>query len=185
MAELVVVGFKDNIHRASGVLDELRVLDDKWILELRDAVAVHRDLDGALKMDQSYQPTGRQGAGWGSALGLLIGATLAIPFTAGTSAAVAAGAMAAAALSGATMGATVAGLDALLWKDTFGISNDFIREVSKLLTPGSSAIYAILETTDSSIVVGHFQAYGGMIQRTTLSKTQQAEIEKFLRSAQH
>ncbi len=78
MAELIVVGFKNDTGRASQVLNELKILDDEWIVQLRDAVAVHRDAKGALKMDQSYQPTGWQGAGWGGALGLIIGATLAI-----------------------------------------------------------------------------------------------------------
>ena len=181
MAELLVVGFKNNIHRASGVLDELRVLDDKWIVELRDAVAVHVTLNGELRMDQSYQPTGHQGARWGSALGLLIGATLAIPFTAGASTAVAAGALAASALTGAVTGASAAGLDAALWKVQFGISDGFIRDVSRSLGPGDSAIYAILESTSPGVGVGRFQAYGGIVQQMTLSREQQATIESFLR----
>jgi uncharacterized membrane protein len=136
-----------------------------------------------LKMDQSYQPTGHQGARWDSALGLLIGATVAVPLTAGASAAVAAGAKAAETLAEVAIGATAAGCDAVLCNDNFGISNVFMHEVSKLLTPGNSAIYSILETTKPSFVVERFRAYGGMVQRTTLSEAQKAQIEKFLRSA--
>ena len=117
MEELIVVGFTENTQRASGILDELRVLDDGWISQLDDAVAVHRGEDGKLVMDQSYRPTSKEGAAWGGALGLVIGATLAIPFTAGASAAVAAGALAAAALGGAALGATTGGMDAAFWKD--------------------------------------------------------------------
>ncbi len=142
------------------MLNELKILDDEWIVQLRDAVAVHRDAKGALKMDQSYQPTGWQGAGWGGALGLIIGATLAIPFTAGASAAVAAGAVAAAAAGGAALGATSGALDASFWKDEYGIPEDFVNDVSTLVTPGSSAIYAIIESSDEEAVAATFERFG-------------------------
>ena len=183
MEELIVVGFKGNTQRASGVLDELRVLDDNWITQLDDAIAVHRGQDGNLVMDQSYRPTGKEGAAWGGALGLLIGATLAIPFTAGASAAVAAGALAAGALGGAALGATTGRLDAAFWKDEFGIPESFVQEVSSLVEPGSSAIYALLESEDPELVAARFQGYGGTVVRTTLSAGQKAKIERALRSA--
>ncbi|WP_263381403.1 DUF1269 domain-containing protein [Granulicella arctica] len=183
MAELIVVGFANNIHRASGVLDELRVLDDAWILQLRDAVAVHREPTGDLHMDQSYKPTGWQGAGWGGALGLLIGATLAIPFTAGASASIAAGAIAAAALGAAAVGVTSAGLDASFWKDEFGIPEGFVEEVSRLVLPGSSAIYAIVESDENAAIVAGFQRYGGAVLRTVVSEQQRAKIERAILNA--
>ena len=182
MEELIVVGFKGNTQRASGVLDELRVLDDDWITQLDDAIAVHRGLEGKLVMDQSYKPTGKQGAAWGGALGLLIGATLAIPFTAGASAAVAAGAVAAGAFGGAALGATTGGLDATFWKDEFGIPEDFVREVSALVEPGSSAIYALLDSEDPELVAARFQSLGGTVIRTTLTAGQKVRIDKALRS---
>jgi uncharacterized membrane protein len=179
VAQLIVVGFRNDIYRASQVLDELRVLDDEWLLELRDSVAFHRDSGGALNMDQSYQPTGQHGAGWGATLGLLIGATLAIPFAAGASAAIAAGAMAAGILSGATGAA----LGASFWKNEFGIPEDFVREVSVLVDPGSSAIYAILEWVEPVVVADRFRKYGGTMLQTTLNANQQTKIEKAIRTA--
>jgi hypothetical protein len=100
MAELIVVGFKNNMYRASEVLNELLSMNDDWVLDLHDAVAVYRDFNGKLRVDQSYQMTTGQGAALGGLWGLLIGATLAIPFTAGASAAAAAGAIAAGAAGG-------------------------------------------------------------------------------------
>ena len=79
MVALIVISLRDNLHRASAVLDGLRVLDGEWISELRDALAVHRDLVGERRMDQTYQPTSYRAAGWEGALGLLIGATLSFP----------------------------------------------------------------------------------------------------------
>ena len=98
MSELIVVGFKKDMYRASQVLNELQEMNDDWVVDLRDAVAVYRDYNGKLRVDQSYQMTTGEGAAWGGLWGLLIGATLAIPFTAGASAAAAAGAVAAGAI---------------------------------------------------------------------------------------
>ncbi len=181
MAELLVVGFEADTHRASGVLDKLRVLNDRWILDLRDAVAIHRETNGALKMDQSYRLTGYQGAGLGGTLGLLIGVTLALPFTAGASASVAAGAIAAAAVTGGVAGAISASLDVSFWKDQFGLPEDFVRDVSSLVQPGDSAVFAILESADASRAVVRLQEYGGTILQTTLSRHQQETFDRALR----
>src|SRR5258708_28426883 len=68
------------MYRASGVLNELQNLDDDWVIDLHDAVAVYRDDRGKLRVDQSFQMTTGEGAAWGGFWGLLIGTTLAIPF---------------------------------------------------------------------------------------------------------
>jgi len=125
VAELIVVGFKKDMYRASEVLNELMGLNDDWVVDLHDAVAVYRDYSGKLRVDQSYQMTTGEGAAWGGFWGLLIGATLAIPFTAGASAAAAAGAVAAGALGGTAIGAGAGAVDASSWKDEFGIPDDF------------------------------------------------------------
>jgi uncharacterized membrane protein len=180
MAELIVVGFKNNMYRASEVLNELLTMNDDWVLDLHDAVAVYRDFNGKLRVDQSYQMTTGQGAAWGGLWGLLIGATLAIPFTGGASAAAAAGAIAAGAAGGTALGAGLGAVDAESWKDEFGIPEDFVQQVSVLIQPGDSAIYAILRVGNPDIVADQFRGYGGTILRTTLSRDQQAKVEKVL-----
>src|SRR5579859_7751152 len=128
MAELIVVGFKKDLYRASEVLNKLTDLNDDWVVDLHDAVAVYRDYNGKLRVDQSYQMTTGEGAAWGGLWGMLIGATLAIPFTGGASAA-AAGALAVGALAGGALGAGAGALDASWWKDEFGIPDDFVSQV--------------------------------------------------------
>jgi uncharacterized membrane protein len=125
MAELIVVGFKKDMYRASEVLNELMRLDDDWVVDLHDAVAVYRDYEGKLRVDQSYQMTTGEGAGWGALWGLMIGSILAIPFTAGASAAAAGAAVATGAISGTAIGAGIGAVDASSWKDAFGIPDDF------------------------------------------------------------
>jgi len=180
MAELIVVGFKKDMYRASEVLNDLQELNDDWIVDLHDAVAVYRDYGGKLRVDQSFQMTTGEGAGLGGFWGLLIGATLAIPFTAGVSAAAAAGAVAAGALGGTAIGAGLGAADASSWKDDFGIPDDFVQRVGVLIQPGDSAIYAILRVGNPDVVADQFRGYGGTILRTTLSGDQQAKVEKVL-----
>ena len=180
MAELIVVGFKNQMYRASEVLNELLSMNDDWVLDLHDAVAVYRDYNGKLRVDQSYQMTTGQGAAVGGLWGLLIGATLAIPFTAGASAAAAAGAVAAGAIGGTALGAGAGAADASSWKDEFGIPEDFVQQVGVLIQPGDSAIYAILRVANPEIVEDQFRGYGGTILSTNLTRDQQAKVEKVL-----
>jgi uncharacterized membrane protein len=180
MAELIVVGFKKDMYRASEVLNDLQQLNDDWVVDLHDAVAVYRDYNGKLRVDQSYQMTTGEGAAWGGLWGLLIGATLAIPFTAGASAAAAGTALATGAISGTALGAGFGAVDAESWKDEFGIPDEFVQRVGAMIQPGDSAIYAILRVGDPDVVAEKFRGYGGTILRTTLNPDQQAKVEKVI-----
>jgi len=73
MAELIVVGFKKDMYRASEVLNELLDMNDDWVVDLHDAVAVYRDYNNKLRVDQSYQATTGESAAYGGLIGLLIG----------------------------------------------------------------------------------------------------------------
>jgi len=179
MAELIVVGFKKDMYRASEVLNQLQDMNDDWVVDLHDAVAVYRDYNGKLRVDQSYQMTTGEGAGWGTLWGSLIGLTLAIPFTGGATAPVA-GALAAGAVAGGALGAGLGAIDASWWKDEFGIPDDFVKQVGALIQPGDSAIYALLRTANPDIVADQFRGYGGTVLRTTLSRDQQSKVEDVL-----
>jgi uncharacterized membrane protein len=180
MPELIVVGFKKDMYRASEVLNDLLRLNYDWVVDLHDAVAVYRDYGGKLRVDQSYQMTTGEGAGWGALWGLMIGSILAIPFTAGASAAAAGAAVATGAISGTALGAGLGAVDASSWKDSFGIPEDFVQRVGALVQPGDSAIFAILRVGNPDVMADQFRGYGGTILHTTLSKDQQAKVEKVL-----
>ena len=182
MSELVVVGFRQDKYRASDVLDQLRQLDFDWVIDLDDAVAVYRDYDGKLRVQQSYELTTGEGAAWGGLWGSLIGAILAIPFTAGASAAAAAGALAVGAASGTALGATAGAIDAKWWKEDFGIDGDFVRDVSALVQPGDSAIFALIESSNPEVAAAQFKGYGGTVLRSTLTPAQAAKLESYLRN---
>ena len=180
MSELIVVGFKQDMYRASEVLNKLTAMDDDWVVDLRDAVAVYRDHGGRLRVDQSYQMTTGEGTGWGLFWGALIGALIAIPFTAGASGGVLAGALAAGALGGGALGATGGALDASWWKDEFGIPDAFVKGAGAMVQPGDSAILAMLRTVDPAKVAEQFRGYGGTVLQTTLTKEQSAMVQAVL-----
>ena len=182
MAELIVVGFKKDMYRAAEVLNVLKDMNDSWAIDLNDAVAVYRDYNGKLRVDQSYQMTTGEGAAWGGLFGGLIGALLAAPFTAGASAAAAAAAVAAGSLSGVALGATAGAIDADSWKEDFGISDDFVHEVGNLVQPGDSAIFALLRVVKPEVVAAQFKGYGGTILRTNLSDADRARVEANLQA---
>jgi uncharacterized membrane protein len=179
MAELIVVGFKKDMYRASEVLNTLQDMNNSWVVDLHDAVAVYRDYNGKLRVDQSYQLTTGEGAAWGGVFGALIGALLAAPFTGGASAAVA---LAAGTIGGGSLGASLGAVDASSWKDDYGISEDFVQNVGTMVQPGDSAIFALLRTLDPQLVADQFRGYGGTILRTTLSAEQQEKVEATLQS---
>lgn len=155
MSNLIVVGFKKDMLRASQVLSQLNELNADWVIDLHDAVAVYRDYSGKLRVDQNYVTTG-EGAAWGGLWGSLIGLTLAIPFTAA-----AAGTLAAGALGGGALGAATGALDVEFWRDTVGISEDFIREVGAMVQPGDSAIFVLIRRADPAYVADQFRGFGG------------------------
>jgi len=179
MAELIVVGFKQDMYRASEVLNTLQDMNNSWVVDLHDAVAVYRDYNGKLRVDQSYQLTTGQGAAWGGLFGGLVGALLAAPFTAGASVAAV---LTAGTLSGVALGATAGAIDASSWKDDYGISEDFVQKVGSMVQPGDSAVFALLRTLDPEIVAAQFEGYGGTILRTTLNPEQRKKVEATLQT---
>jgi uncharacterized membrane protein len=181
MSNLIVVGFKNDIYKAAEVLYKLRRMNEDWRIYLDDAVAVYRGYDGELVVDQSYQLTTGEGAGWGTLWGSLIGLTLAIPFTGGATAPAAAVA-AAGALGGAAVGATTGAISAKWWKEDFGISENFVRDVGYMIQPGDSAVF-MLGTGNRDDLAREFEGFGGTLLMTSLSDEQKAKIENVLNRA--
>jgi uncharacterized membrane protein len=181
MSELIVVGFKKDMYRASEALNQVKDLNKSWDLDLSDAVAVYRDYDGKLRVDQSYQMTTGQGAAWGGLFGGLMGALLAAPFTAGVSVAGAAAAViGAGSLGGVALGASLGAIDAGTWKEDYGISEDFVQRVGAMLQPLDSAVFVLVRKLNPDRVAEAFHGYGGTVLRTNLSEKQRARVEKTL-----
>jgi uncharacterized membrane protein len=178
-AELMVIGFEGK-HRAAEVLHQLEDLNYAYAIDLRDAVAVYRTSSGRLRVDQNMEPTTKQGAAWGALVGGMIGAALIAPFTLGASAAVAASAIGAGAATFGITGAAVGYDDAEAWKATYGISDEFVKEVGGMVQPGQSAVFVLARTSDPKGVAEKFRGYGGKVLRTTLSKKAAEKVQQVI-----
>lgn len=183
MRELMAVGFVGK-HRAAEVLGQIQDLDDQGLVDLADAVAVYRTKDGRLRLDQSVQPTSKAGGAIGGLMGALLGGLLAAPFTAGVSAATAVSVVGAGAVGLGSIGAVAGAVDAEDWKATWGVPEDFVKQVGGMVQPGDSAVLAMMRASDPNTVIERFRGYGGTVLRTSLTKTEAAKVQQTL-TAQH
>ena len=180
MSELIVVGFHGK-HRAAEVLDQLQQLEDDWIVDLEDGVAAYRRENGKLRVEQSLNLTGKQGGTLGAMLGILVGGLLAAPFTGGVSAGAAAAAIGSSAAAVGSIGAVAGADDAIDWKERYGISDEFVRQVGGMIQPGDSAIFALMRVYDRDAIAKNFARYGGTVLRTTLSPVAEARLQETIR----
>jgi len=178
---LMVVGFHGK-HRASEVLGQLEQLTYDWSLQLKDGVAAYRTDDGRLRIDQSVQPTTKEGAGYGVFIGSMIGALLAAPFTGGLSAAAAATALGAGAATAGSIGGAIGYEDADTFKREYGISDDFVKEVGGMIKPGDSAVFAVVRGGNPEQMAEKFRGYGGTILRTSLSPKVAQRVQETIRA---
>ncbi len=181
MSDLIVVGFHGK-HRAAEVLDQLEQLNADWVINLEDAVAAYRRDNGKFRVEQSLNLTGKQGGTLGAMLGVLVGGLLAAPFTAGVSAGAAAAAIGSSAVAMGSLGAIAGSDDATDWKDRYGISDDFVRQVGGMVQPGDSAIFALVSAADRSAATTHFAKNGGKVLYTTLSRESEARLQETIRA---
>ena len=179
MADLIVVGFKGT-HRAAEVLDQLQELNAGLKLDLKDGVAVYRAHNGKLRIDRSVYLTTKDETAWGSVLGAAIGAVLALPVAAFASVPAAAALGLGGAAIGATGGAVMAFDDVVTWRENFGISDEFVKEVGGMVQPGQSAVFMLARASDPAAAAEKFRGFGGKVLRTTLSAEQTRRLEETL-----
>ena len=167
MRQLIVVGFSGR-HDATIVLKELLKTSYDGAIDLIDAVAAYRTDDGVLRIDDSVQRTIKEGAGWGAALGVFLGALIALPFAPGIGVAAAA-TLGLEVLSSGVVGASVGATRADASKRKHGISDGFVVEVGNRILPGHSAVFTLLEAKDPDRAIEAFRGHGEWILRSTIS----------------
>lgn len=177
MSELIVAGFQGT-HRAAEVLDQIVDRDTELAIHLKDAVSVYRTTNGTLRLDSSVQPTSKDGALLGGFIGAIVGSLLALPFTAGASAAVAAGALSAGALTFGATGAVIAGEDTAEDKEKYGISEDLVKKIGGMIQPGQSAVFVLAAATNPKKVAETFRGYGATILTATLSAAEAKQLQQ-------
>ncbi|AFY71228.1 membrane protein of uknown function UCP014873 [Thalassoporum mexicanum PCC 7367] len=158
MSELIVVGFKDE-HKAEEVRMELLRLQKEHLVALEDAAVAIKKADGNVKIKQVYNLTA-SGALSGSFWGLLLGTFLFAPLTG----------LVAGAAAGAISGALA----------DIGVDDNFIKELTNTLEPGSSALFVLVRKVTPDKVLEDLSQYEGKVLRTSLTKDDEAKLQEVL-----
>ena len=155
MSYLVVIAF-DDPEEADKVRKTLSSIEQTGHLNLDDSAIVVKDEDGKVHLKNEVDRGVKIGALGGSALGLLIGSVF-FP------------------IGGLVLGALGGALVGKLFNK--GVDQNFVKEVTEELQPGSSAIFFIVRGTDPNPTVAALRQYHGKVLQTSFP----TEAEETLR----
>ena len=160
MSNLIVVGF-NNPADAFEMRVALAKMQVQYLIEMEDAVVVTRDAEGAVQLHQSVNLAAAGavgGAFWGSLIGLLFLNPLL----------------------GAAVGA---GSGALSGKFAdIGINDQFMKDLSATLTPGSAALFVLVRKSTPDKVLEGLKPFAGKgrVLQTSLTKDKEGELRQLL-----
>jgi uncharacterized membrane protein len=156
MPNLFVIGF-DEPHKAEELCLKVQELKSKYVIDLQDMVVAVKDEKGKVKLD--YRDT------------LLTANSPVFPGFCGS--------LTALIFLNATTGAAGSALAAV------GITPRFIKDLSGLLIPGGSALFALtgLPSPDRESVLKELTGFGGKILTTSLSHADEARLQAALQAA--
>src|ERR1700760_899254 len=162
MATLIAIGYPDQAT-ATAAADEARQLSKDLIIQ-PDAIAViNRDMDGSYHVQTSHHAVGG-GATWGMFWGFLFGLLFFIP------------------VLGMAIGA---GMGALMGKFAkTSIDRQFQDQVRGLITPGTSALFLMIEKVTPDKAIDAMSKYGGTVLKTSLSRDDEKELQDALHGGQ-
>jgi uncharacterized membrane protein len=149
MKHLWAVGY-DTMELANEVREKIIHLG--WVenrLLLGDVVVAVRHLDGSFTLDRERFPTGANIMG-ASAVGFLAGLVLGVPIV------------------GAAIGAMVGGAGTAMSAMSAGIADDFVKDVQRLMKPGTSAIFVLDREGDMDVILHAIRGIGGTVLKTNV-----------------
>ena len=158
MSTLVAIAYPEP-GRAREVMDILKQLQAQHLVELDDAVAVVKDDEGKIKLDQAVSLTGAGAAG-GALWGMLIGLLFLSP------------------LLGAAIGAASGAIGAKM--SDYGVDDNFARELGSRLQPGSSALLTLVRQATPDKVLAEIGKYGGTVLQTSLPNDAEQRLQAAL-----
>ena len=158
MSNLVVIAFDDE-YKAFELRALLAKMQREYLIEMEDAAVVTKEAGGKVKLHQAVNLTAA-GAIGGGFWGMLIGMLFLNP------------------LLGAAVGAGAGAISGKL--SDIGINDNFIRELSESLKPGTSALFLLVRKATPDKIVERLQGFGGKVLKTSLSKDKEEELQKVL-----
>ena len=163
MANRAIVAVFTTQDHAYDAARQVQNLDKDGIIRLKRGAIATKDAKGNLTIPD----TKGVGTPWGLLGGGLIGGLLGAMLG---PVGVAAGAAASAAAAGAVLGATSGGaVGAIVDLGMFGMSEDFIDDVSTQLNPGETALIAEVEEDSTESIDQIVALYGGRVYRSEVA----------------
>ena len=184
MEEVIAVSFHDR-RRATQAFNLLWQMNDKLVIELDDAVVVHRDRSGNLEYDQGITSTlGRpliRAGFWGALLGTLVLVSMAVVANVVLNPAALCGCALVGGMVGVIYGALKVAAEATWWKEHFFTSMCLAPEVIYDIAPDDSAVIAWIDSAGLEMAAPAFRGIGGKVVRTTLPPEEVANLEAVLK----
>jgi len=161
MSTLVVIEY-DDMYKAEESRLLLRKMQKDYLVDLEDAVVAVKDKQGKVKLHQAVNlaAAGALGGGfWGALIGLIfLNPLLGLAVGAG---------------AGAVSGALT----------DVGINDNFMKDLAKGLTPGSSALFVLVRKVTPDKVLEEIRGTGGKILKTSLTHEDEAKLQAALGAA--
>lgn len=154
MSTLLVIGYPDKTT-AVNVLEELQQAEKDYLVDLDDAAVIVRNEKGKVKVittDQSIGVGTISGMFWGT----LIGFIFLVPI--------------AGLVYGGIVGAVAGAINRL------GIKDEFKKDFAGLVTPGTSAIMAVIRHATPDKIIEDLRPYGGTVLQTSLTHEAEEEL---------
>ena len=161
MAELIAIGYPDETTALEAEQEAQRLARELTIQP--DAIAaIVRTKDGKYKVTTNHHDAG-SGATFGMLWGLLFGMLFFVP------------------VFGMAVGA---GLGRLMGKlERSGIDREFQRQVRRMLKPGTSALFLVVEKISPDKAIKALSKYGGTVLKSSLTKQAEEELQQDLHGA--
>ncbi|MDE5832116.1 MAG: DUF1269 domain-containing protein [Desulfovibrio sp.] len=161
MQNLIVIVYPDELQAEQVRLDFIK-MGKEYLLSLEDAVIAVKKPDGKVKLLQMYH-LGMAGAISGALWGTLIGLLFMMP------------------IFGLVVGAGTGAVAGAL--SDAGINDNFMKQLASTLSPGSSALFVLVDSEITDKVMDELKGTGGKIIQTSLSTVDQEKLQKVLDEA--
>jgi uncharacterized membrane protein len=160
LATLVAIGYPDE-GTAEQARQTVQSLEADLVIQADQVAAISRDAEGKYHVTTTHGGVSAGGgAAWGGFWGLLFGLIFFVPF------------------AGAAIGAGLGALFGHLGENA--IDREFQEQVRNEVTPGTSALFMIIEHATPDKAIAALQQYGGKVIKTSLSDEDTKKLQDAL-----